>query len=136
MKQNKNEMLNQVQHDKVGQNGRSMVEMLGVLAIIGVLSVAGIAGYSMAMKKYKANEIVNTASVLYTLAEAKYLTDSGLGTYNLSQAGLSKPSGISDMTYNLATKPGTIEITGAGDLCDTITSMTNGMAEYGVNCTS
>ena len=33
------------------ENGRSMVEMLGVLAIIGVLSVAGIGGYSMAMKK-------------------------------------------------------------------------------------
>ena len=27
------------------QNGRSMIEMLGVLAIIGVLSVGGIAGY-------------------------------------------------------------------------------------------
>ena len=31
--------------------GRSMVEMLGVLAIIGVLSVGAIAGYSKAMMK-------------------------------------------------------------------------------------
>ena len=30
----------------INENGRSMVEMLGVLAIIGVLSVGGIAGYS------------------------------------------------------------------------------------------
>ena len=58
------------------ENGRSMVEMLGVLAIIGVLSVAGIAGYSMAMKKYKANEIVNAASQLVVLAQAQ---DAGNG---------------------------------------------------------
>ena len=45
------------------ENGRSMVEMLGVLAIIGVLSVGAIAGYSKAMMKYKLNkqtEQVNT----------------------------------------------------------------------------
>ena len=35
------------------ENGRSMVEMLGVLAIIGVLSVGAISGYSTAMNKYK-----------------------------------------------------------------------------------
>ena len=40
---------------KVNQNGRSMVEMLGVLAIIGVLSVGAISGYSKAMKKHKLN---------------------------------------------------------------------------------
>jgi type II secretory pathway pseudopilin PulG len=41
------------------ESGRSMVEMLGVLAIIGVLSIGGIAGYTMAMNRYRANEIVN-----------------------------------------------------------------------------
>ena len=40
------------------QNGRSMVEMLGVLAIIGVLSVGGIAGYSKAMMKFKINKTI------------------------------------------------------------------------------
>lgn len=39
-------------------NGRSMVEMLGVLAIIGVLSIGGIAGYSKAMEKLKWNKFV------------------------------------------------------------------------------
>ena len=38
------------------ENGRSMVEMLGVLAIIGVLSVGAISGYSKAMLKYKLNK--------------------------------------------------------------------------------
>ena len=40
------------------ESGRSMVEMLGVLAIIGVLSIGGIAGYTMAMNKFRANEII------------------------------------------------------------------------------
>jgi len=44
------------------ENGRSMVEMLGVLAIIGVLSVGGIAGYTNAMNKHRANELLNEAS--------------------------------------------------------------------------
>ncbi len=36
--------------------GRSMVEMLGVLAIIGVLSVGAISGYGKAMFKYRLNK--------------------------------------------------------------------------------
>lgn len=46
------------------ESGRSMVEMLGVLAIIGVLSIGGIAGYTMAMNRYRANEVVNAAAML------------------------------------------------------------------------
>ena len=40
----------------VQQQGRSMVEMLGVLAIVGVLSAGGLLGYSQAMKKIKMNQ--------------------------------------------------------------------------------
>ena len=47
----------------MNESGRSMVEMLGVLAIIGVLSVGGIAGYTQAMKKYRANEITAAISM-------------------------------------------------------------------------
>ncbi len=39
------------------QSGRSLIEMLGVLAVMGVLSVAGLFGYSLAMRKHRANEI-------------------------------------------------------------------------------
>ena len=46
------------------ENGRSMVEMLGVLAIIGVLSVGGIAGYSKAMNKFKINKTTDQVSML------------------------------------------------------------------------
>ena len=46
------------------ENGRSMVEMLGVLAIIGVLSVGAIAGYSKAMSKYKLNKHMESFNIL------------------------------------------------------------------------
>ena len=41
------------------ESGRSMVEMLGVLAVIGVLSIGGIAGYTYAMNRLKANDIID-----------------------------------------------------------------------------
>ncbi len=53
------------------ESGRSMVEMLGVLAIIGVLSIGGIAGYTMAMNRYRANEIIDTASKVSVIAMSK-----------------------------------------------------------------
>jgi len=51
------------------QEGRSMVEMLGVLAIIGILSVTGIIGYTVAMRKYRANEIAQAISMLAVSAK-------------------------------------------------------------------
>ena len=50
------------------ENGRSMVEMLGVLAIIGVLSVGAIAGYSKAMMKYKLNKHAESFNLLLNYA--------------------------------------------------------------------
>ena len=44
------------------ESGRSMVEMLGVLAIIGVLSVGGIAGYSLSMRRHRANQVLDLVS--------------------------------------------------------------------------
>ncbi|MBQ8671692.1 MAG: hypothetical protein IJ525_04130 [Alphaproteobacteria bacterium] len=46
------------------QNGRSMIEMLGVLAIVGVLSVGGIAGYSKAMQKYRINKTIEQITLI------------------------------------------------------------------------
>lgn len=56
---------------KFNENGRSMIEMLGVLAIVGVLSVAGIMGYSKAMSKYKSNTIMN--GITHTINNVKTL---------------------------------------------------------------
>ncbi|MBO5039195.1 MAG: hypothetical protein J6C85_07075 [Alphaproteobacteria bacterium] len=38
---------------RIEEQGRSMIEMLGVLAIVGVLSVGGIAGFNRAMFTYR-----------------------------------------------------------------------------------
>ncbi|MBR3501527.1 MAG: hypothetical protein IKO06_01330, partial [Alphaproteobacteria bacterium] len=46
------------------ENGRSMIEMLGVLAIIGVLSVGGIAGYSKAIMKYRINKAIEQITLI------------------------------------------------------------------------
>ena len=47
---------------KKSEQGRSMVEMLGVLAIIGVLSIGGIAGYTLSMRRYRANQVLDAAN--------------------------------------------------------------------------
>ncbi len=52
---------------RTNESGRSMVEMLGVLAIIGVLSIGGIAGYTTAMNRYRANEVVDIANKYATI---------------------------------------------------------------------
>ena len=44
---------------KIKENGRSMVEMLGVLAIIGVLSAGAMAGYSKAMFRHRVNQTID-----------------------------------------------------------------------------
>ena len=54
----------EVQNVEGGQDGRSMIEMLGVLAIIGVLSVGGIAGYSKAMMKYRVNKAIEQITLI------------------------------------------------------------------------
>ena len=51
------------------ENGRSMVEMLGVLAIIGVLSVGAISGYSKAMMKYKLNKQTEQLNTVFNAVD-------------------------------------------------------------------
>ena len=81
------------------EKGRSMVEMLGVLAIIGVLSVGGIYGYSVAMNKYKANEVVQAASMLGTLAIGKASTSTAkVENYTLTGAGIATADAIQGCT--------------------------------------
>ena len=58
---------------KKSESGRSMVEMLGVLAIIGVLSVGGIAGYSLSMRRHRANQILDAASKFALVTYSKCL---------------------------------------------------------------
>ena len=48
---------------RFAQSGRSMVEMLGVVAVVGVLSIGGIMGYSYAVDKYHANQVMNDVNL-------------------------------------------------------------------------
>ena len=49
--------------------GRSMVEMLGVLAIIGILSVGAISGHSKAMMKYKLNKQAEQLNTVFNAVD-------------------------------------------------------------------
>ena len=94
-----------------GESGRSMVEMLGVLAIVGVLSIAGIAGYSMAMRNHRTNEVLNAASMLYVMAMAK---NQGTGAdTNYAELG-TPPSGIT-LAYTASNKKITITFANEDD---------------------
>ena len=57
---------------RVNEQGRSMIEMLGVLAIVGVLSVGGIAGYSKAMNKFKTNKVIDQINMISTNIRTLY----------------------------------------------------------------
>ncbi len=57
---------------RTNEQGRSMIEMLGVLAIVGVLSVGGIAGYSKAMNKFKTNKVIDQINMIATNVRTLY----------------------------------------------------------------
>ena len=71
---------------KVNENGRSMVEMLGVLAIIGVLSAGGLAGYSKAMFKHKMNSTLDQITMLVTNIRTMYGTQDNYDGLTAAQA--------------------------------------------------
>ena len=71
---------------KINENGRSMVEMLGVLANIGVLSVGGIAGYSKAMNKYKINKTTDQVSMLVANIRTLFSSQGNYGDLSNAKA--------------------------------------------------
>ncbi|HCU58849.1 MAG TPA: hypothetical protein DIC64_02585 [Alphaproteobacteria bacterium] len=71
---------------KINENGRSMVEMLGVLAIIGVLSAGGLAGYSKAMFKHKMNSTLDQLTMLVTNIRTMYGTQDNYKDLTAAQA--------------------------------------------------
>ena len=57
------------------ESGRTMVEMLGVLAIIGVISAGGLYGYNVAMKRLRANELLNEANTQAVLVASALMSN-------------------------------------------------------------
>ena len=94
---------------KTNETGRSMIEMLGVLAIIGVLSVGGIAGYTSAMRSYKANEIINSTSMLYMMGIS---SNAGAGDADLSYSSVmgTLPAECAGIDYSGSTKEITVKV--------------------------
>ena len=96
---------------RTNESGRSMVEMLGVLAIIGVLSVGGIAGYTMAMNRYRSNEIIDMANKLAVVAFSARETymamhngsTTGYQAPTLTTSGLFTSSTINGATFGALT---------------------------------
>ena len=111
---------------KKSESGRSMVEMLGVLAIIGVLSVGGIAGYSLSMRRHRANGVVDLASkfalAVYGRCQQRILDGEagldgcGADGFTFSDAGLGNlPAGVTGMnswlvSFNSATGAEIVEV--------------------------
>ena len=102
----------------VNESGRSMVEMLGVLAIIGVLSIGGIAGYTMAMNRYRANEVIDAASKMAVINMTK---QTGTAT-TIAEIGLSNPVAGSGCNLTM-TGIGTAEVALSGCDDDVLTSI-------------
>lgn len=76
---------------RVNEQGRSMIEMLGVLAIVGVLSVGGIAGYSKAMNKFKTNKVIDQVNMIATNVRTMY---SSQKSYSGLKNSLAKKTGL------------------------------------------
>ena len=89
---------------KTNETGRSMIEMLGVLAIIGVLSVAGIVGYTIAMRKHRANEIAQVISMLTVAAKT--------ANYGV---GVTEDTDFSDLIEDAVVPAGVISLKAKGD---------------------
>ena len=122
------------------ESGRSMIEILGVLAIIGVLSVGGIYGYTIAMRRYKANEIAHVASMLYTAAHSANGGDGDC--IDLSTTSLTKnPAGVSIEMVADATVDGSktiihLQINDSDEdaICKQIHNLLPQNAEYDIEC--
>ena len=96
--------------EKVVKSNASPVEASSGLAAAGVMAVGGVAGYNMAMTRYQANEVLNTASMLAIVAMS---ADGGRGKKTtLAESGL--PSEICNVDM-AADENGKVKITFGSD---------------------
>ena len=58
---------------KISEQGRSMIEMIGVLAIVAVLSVGGLKGYNYAMRRIKIQKFMDEFGLVLSQAHENFL---------------------------------------------------------------
>lgn len=82
--------------EKIVKSNASPMDAGSGLAAAGVMAVGGVAGYNMAMTRYQANEVLNTASMLAIVAMS---ADGGQGKkMTLAEAG---KSGVTNEICNI-----------------------------------
>ena len=113
------------------QEGRSMVEMLGVLAIIGVLSVGGIYGYTVAMNKHKANEVAQYMSMLDVLAQSQNAGEGGIVT----QDDLDAPANVTAACVDRTGTTTERQVVVSEGLCDHLKNIESKYNKAGSNWT-
>lgn len=109
---------------RFNEQGRSMIEMLGVLAIVGVLSVGGIAGYSKAMNKFKTNKAIEQINMISTNIRTLYSSQknyNGLNNATAVKTGVLPNEMYEDRSSTTITNAfgGGVEITVGGNRADT-----------------
>ena len=110
------------------QPGRFMVEMLGVFAIIGVLLVGGIVGYSLFMRRHRANAVID-AALNYGNCQQKILN----GEIEGNPSGVvSIRNGAVEMNPTGIDKVSTCVTLSDQKLCQAVASITGGSCQQRV----
>ena len=119
----------------VSETGRSMVEMLGVLAVMGVLSVSAIYGYQIAMRRYRAGDIAQAVSALYTTAKSANGGEGECITLSSTSLG-TKIAGVNvEMVADATMDTAQISIQmDDEDLCSAVENMFSSDDDYTVEC--
>ena len=106
-----------------GQNGRSMVEMLGMLAVAGVLSVGGVMGYQYAVNKNKATRVLNDVQLSYVSVHST----NDLPLNQLTPVSFTPSCGYPMFTQRVAMQEGPTDVVIAKNVeqkvCDHLTDM-------------
>ena len=127
-----------MQTENLNEQGRSMVEMLGVLAVIGVLTVVGITGFRHAITKHRANELMNEASKRAAVV-AGQLSMMGATQGSLSEFTQNEFAGGTFKTAPITPVNGTFKIEidhVLDDVCNQMQGMAGGIIIDMTPCTS
>ena len=107
---------------KQKENGRSMIEMLGVLVVMAILTIAGLFFYRTAINKHKAVEVYGTLGVM----GAQMFIKQNPGTRNVSNVTITT-KGVSGVGNNAIVR---VDFGNDTDLCQELKSMYENNTEY------